>query len=61
MVRIPIGTKGQIKTLGWTVSITETYFMGQKHTENPPDASKALQDALAKTAATGKGQTTTSS
>lgn len=59
MVRISVGAKGTLKTLGWTLSITETYFMGQKHTENAPDASQALQDALKKTAASGKAQTTT--
>ena len=51
MVRLSIGAKGALKTLGWTVSITETYYMGQKHTENAPQSSQSLQDAMQKTQA----------
>jgi hypothetical protein len=51
MVRLSIGAKGAIKTLGWTVSITETYYMGQKHAESTAGGSQALQDQMSKTVA----------
>jgi hypothetical protein len=46
MVRLQIGFVGEVKALGWSMSATTTFKMGQAHHEVPPNQSAALQTAL---------------
>jgi hypothetical protein len=46
MVRLQIGYTGQVKTLGWSMSSTESFKLGQRHKESAPTASQALTAAL---------------
>jgi hypothetical protein len=50
LIRIQIGYTGQVKTLGFSMSATTTFKMGQAHHETPPTNSAALQTQLAKAA-----------
>jgi hypothetical protein len=54
MIRIPIGFKGTIKTMSYSMSFTCTSSMFQRHTEKKPLSVKA-QIALLDAAARGPG------
>lgn len=49
-VRLLIGAVGQVKTLGFSMSATTTFKMGQAHHEAPPSNSASLQKALSNAA-----------
>lgn len=49
-IRLQIGYVGQVKTLGFSMSSTVTYKMGQAHTETAPANSESLQFALSQAA-----------
>lgn len=46
MIRLQIGYVGSVKTLGWSMSATTTFKMGQAHHESPPSSSASLQQQL---------------
>jgi hypothetical protein len=45
-IRLQVGYVGQVKTLGWSMSATTTFKMGQAHTESAPQNSESLQFAM---------------
>jgi hypothetical protein len=45
-IRLQIGYVGQVKTLGFSMSATTTFKMGQAHSETSPNNSESLQYAM---------------
>lgn len=49
-VRVAIGFQGSLKTIGYSLSVTQSTKMGQTHHEKPPNNSESLQKRLGEVA-----------